>query len=249
MAFDARFALACAVVAAAGVLKGGIGFGAPLVAVPLLAALVGARAAIVLLSLPLLAANAAVLLRRPGDRAAVRRLAPLLATLVPATALGGALLARADVAALSLAVGVVALAFAALALAGIRPAVPPRAERPLSALAGAAAGLLNGATGIPGPLLALYLSGLRLDPPAFVHGITVLLAVGNVAQVATYLQQGLYAGALLPASAALIPAILLGQALGFRVRDRLGPAAFRRAVLVAVALAGANLLLRGLGGR
>ncbi len=69
-----------------------------------------------------------------------------------------------------------------------------------------------------------------------------------MAQVATYWQQGLYAATACPA-AALVPAILLGQALGFRVQDRLAPAPFRRAVLVVVALAGANLLLRGLGGR
>ncbi len=98
MAVDARLALALAVVVVAGVLKGSLGFGAPLVAVPLLAALVGARAAVVLVSLPLLAANAAVLLGRPVDRAAVRRFAPLLATLVPLTALGGVLLAQVPVA-------------------------------------------------------------------------------------------------------------------------------------------------------
>jgi len=247
MPLDARLALALAVVAVAGVLKGSLGFGAPLIAVPLLAALVGARAAVVLLSLPLLAANAAVLLGRPVDRAAIRRFVPLLATLVPLTALGGVLLARVDLAALTVVVGVVTLAFAALSAAGVRPDVPPGAERALSALVGAGAGLLNGATSIPGPILALYLAGLRLDKRAFVYGLTVLLAVGNVVQVATYWQQGLYAGDRLPGSAALVPAILLGQALGLRLQDRLAPATFRRLVLVAVAVAGANLLARGLG--
>lgn len=247
MTLDWKLALAFAVVAAAGVLKGSIGFGAPLIAVPLLAALVGTRAAVVLVSLPLFAANAAVLLGRPVDRDAVRRFMPILVGLVPMTVLGGVLLARVNVATLTVAVGVVTLVFAALSLAGVQPVVPPRAERPLSAVVGTVAGVLNGATSIPGPIFALYLSGLRLDKRAFVYGITLLFAVGNVTQVATYLQQRLYAGNLLLGSAALVPAILLGQGLGLRIQDRLDPTMFRRVVLVAVAVAGANLLARGLG--
>ena len=247
MPLDAQLPLALAVVAVAGALKGSIGFGAPLIAVPLLAALVDARAAVVLMSLPLLAANAVVLLRRPVDRTAIRRFLPLLATLVPLTALGGVLLARVDIAALTIVVGVVTLAFAALSAAGVRPDVPPGAERALSALVGAGAGLLNGATRIPGPIFALYLAGLRLHQRAFVYDITLLLAVGNLAHVATYWQQGLYVGDRLLGSLALVPAILLGQALGLRIQDRLDPGIFRRVVLVAVAAAGANLLARGLG--
>lgn len=247
MALDARLAFAFAIVAVAGVLKGSIGFGAPLIAVPMLAALVDARSAVVLMSLPLFAANAALLLGRPVDRDAVRRFVPLLAALVPLTVLGGVLLARIDTAALAVVVGIITLGFVALSFAGVQPVVPPRVERPLSVLVGGVAGLLTGATSIPGPIFALYLSGLRLDKRAFVYGITILFAVGNVVQVATYLQQGLYAGNLLLASAALVPAILLGQQFGFRIQDRLEPVMFRRVVLVVVALAGANLLARGLG--
>lgn len=239
--------LAAAIVAVAGVLKGSIGFGAPLVAVPLLAPLVGTRAAIVLIALPLLVANASVLLTRPVDRRAVRRFAPLLATLIPTTFLGGFLLARVDIATLTVVVGAVTLVFVGITAAGANFLVPPRWETPLSALIGLVAGTLNGATSAPGPIFSLYLAGLRLEKRAFVYGITILLAVGNVAQVLAYWQQGLYTRERLLGSVALIPAIMLGQFVGLRIQDRLDPVAFRRVVLVAVGLAGANLLARGLG--
>ena len=238
---------ALAVVAASGVLKGSIGFGAPLLAVPALAMLVGTRAAVVLIALPLFTANVALLLGRPADPAALRRFVPLMVTLVPATFLGGALLANLDVAVLSVVVGLVTLAFVALTLAGVQLATPPRAETAVSLLVGVAGGLLQGATSIPGSLFAIYLTGLGLDKRAFVYGITLIFVAGNVAQVATYLRFGLYTRDLLLGSLGLAVVLLLGQQVGFKVQDRLDPDRFRWVVLVAVAASGTLLLVRGLG--
>ena len=239
--------VALVIVAVAGVLKGSIGFGAPLLAVPALAMLVGTRSAVVLIALPLFTANVALLLGRPADPAALRRFVPLMATLVPATFLGGALLANLDVAVLSVVVGFVTLAFVALTLAGVQLATPPRAETAVSPLVGVAGGLLQGATSIPGSLFAIYLTGLRLDKRAFVYGITLIFVAGNVAQVATYLRFGLYTRDLLLGSLGLAVVLLLGQQIGFKVQDRLDPDRFRWVVLVAVAASGTLLLVRGLG--
>ncbi len=241
------YLLAGLIVAAAGVLKGSIGFGAPLVAIALLAMLVGIRTAVILGPIPWVLANLVLLLRRPVDRAAVRRFLPIMVTLVPATFLGSVLLATVNTAALSTAIGVITLAFVALTVAGAHLRVPTRAERPASLLLGAGAGVLNGSTSIPGPLFVIYLTGLALDQRAFVYGITLLLLAGNVAQVVSYAGLGLYSTDRLLGSLALAPAFLLGQQLGFRIHDRLDPVRFRRIVLVVVTLSGANLLARGLG--
>lgn len=247
MSIEPTYLLVAAIVLGAGVLKGSIGFGAPLVAVPLLAPLVGTRAAIVLMAVPMLVANAGVLLTRATERGVIRRFVPLLITLIPATFVGGLLLARVDTAILTVIIGVITLAFVAITFAGLNPFIPPRLERPVSAVIGALAGVLSGATSVPGPIFALYLAGLRLDKHAFVYGITLLLAVGNVVQVATYAQQSLLAGDRLLGSVALVPAMIAGQQVGLRIQDRLDPIIFRRVVLVFVALAGLNLLVRGLG--
>jgi uncharacterized membrane protein YfcA len=233
----------------AGVLKGSIGFGFPTVAIPALVLLMQPRAAIALVSVPLLLTNVALLARQPakGLPHAVRRLGPLLATYVPATVLGGVLLARVSAQASMLVVGSVCLLVGATSLANLNPPVPARLETGVSAILGVLAGLLNGATGIPGPLLAVYLAGLGLVKWAFVYGLTVLLMVGNLAQVASYSQLGLYSGGILLASVLLVPPALVGQQVGFRIQDRLAPEAFRRVVLVAVTLAGLDLLARGFG--
>jgi uncharacterized membrane protein YfcA len=61
------------------------------------------------------------------------------------------------------------------------------------------------------------------------------------------LQLGLYRDGLLLGSLALVPAQLLGQYIGAHIQDRLDARSFMRLVLIAVALSGGNLLLRGLG--
>jgi uncharacterized membrane protein YfcA len=233
----------------AGVLKGSIGFGFPTVAIPALVLLMQPRTAIALVSVPLLLTNLALLARRPGRELAgsVRRLVPLLITYVPGTLVGAALLASISARATELVVGSVCVLVGAMSLANLYPAVPARLETGVSVGLGMVAGLLNGATGIPGPMLAGYLAGLGLVKWAFVYGLTVLLTVGNLAQVASYSQLGLYSGGLLVASVLLVPPALVGQQVGFRIQDRLAPAAFRRVVLVAVSLAGLDLLGRGLG--
>jgi uncharacterized membrane protein YfcA len=54
------------------------------------------------------------------------------------------------------------------------------------------------------------------------------------------------AGGLLLGSAALAPALLVGQQLGVRIQDRLDGALFNRLVLIAVGISGTSLLVRSL---
>jgi uncharacterized membrane protein YfcA len=231
----------------AGVIKGCIGFGAPLFAVPALAPLVGTKTAIVLVTIPALANNAAIILTRRVEGTIVRQFLPTMVTLIIATVLGGIFLAGLHTSELSIVVGGVALGFVALTVSGAKLSTSPRWHRIVSPGLGVLAGLLNGATSIPGPLFAMYLSTLPLDKRAFVYGITLLLITGNITQVATYLQLGLYGGGLLVGSLALAPAQLLGQVIGARIQDHLNPKYFQWAVLIAVAVSGGNLLARGLG--
>ncbi len=231
----------------AGILKGSIGFGFPTLGVPLLAFLLGPRAAVAMMAVPLFASNALLLVRRPVDLAALRRFLPLLATYIPFTIAGSLLLSSVSVQVLALVVGAVATGFAVLSLSRLNLVVEPHVERVASPLLGIGAGLVNGATSIPGPLFALYLHGLKLEKRAFVYGITLIFAVGNVTQLVSYTQLGLYSSGGLVYALLLVPAALVGQQIGFYVQDRLEPERFRRFVVIVVALIGVSLLARGLG--
>ena len=242
------FAAAALICLLGGTLKGSIGFGFPLMSVPAMALFLGPKAAILLVAVPVLVTNTQVVVRRPLDPVIARRLLPTLVMTVLGTLAGALLLGVVDQRVLGLLIGLSSIAFSALAVFKVNPTVSPRFELPASLVAGGVGGFLSGATGIFGPIMAIYLTALRFEKWPFVYGLTLLFFTGNVVQFFAYVQQGLYSWGLLLASALLIPTALLGQWLGFKIQDRLDPVAFRRVIVVVVALSGLNLIWRSLTG-
>ncbi len=112
---------------AAGTVKGTIGVGMPVVALPLLSAFVEVRAAVALLSLPLVLSNIPQALENGAAVARLKRLFPVLLGMVPGVAVGVQLLeAGADPRLASAAAGVALILAAALMLAAPKLQVDPR---------------------------------------------------------------------------------------------------------------------------
>lgn len=239
--------LASIVVFVGGIIKGAVAVGFPLFTTPLLAALYGPKLAVVLIVLPVVILNVVMLATRHASRGTVRRFVPIMLVLAPATVGGSLLLARADGRLLAMLVGALALTFVVLSMLPVRLALRPDAERWLAPAVGLGGGLLQGASGISGPIVAIYVHALRLNPRDFAYGVTLLFTVGAFIQALSYLQLGLFTLQSLVPSLVFIPMAIAGQELGFRLQDRLEPRRFRQGVIVVVALSGANLLLRGLG--
>jgi uncharacterized membrane protein YfcA len=235
------------IVLCGSVVKGAIAFGLPLLATPLLAAIIGPKEAVTLMILPILASNVVVLITRQVGPNILRVAAPALVAAVPAAIVGSLALAGVDPRPLAMGVGVLACLFAVLSLTPLKLDVPPRAEVPLGAGIGLAAGLLQGATGISGPFVALYFGALRLEPRSFAYAVTLLFGLNGLVQLISFLGLGVFSPNLLVASLALVPVVLAGQQVGFLVMDRLNPELFKKAVVVVVLFSGVNLLLRGLG--
>ena len=239
--------LACVVVFIGGAIKGAVAIGFPLFTTPLLAALYGPKFAVVLIVLPVVIVNVVVLATRHASPGTVRRFVPIMLVLAPATVAGSLLLASVDGRLLAVLVGALALAFAVLSVLRVRLTVQPGAERWLAPAVGLGGGLVQGASGISGPIVAIYVHALRLDPRDFTYGVTLLFIVGAFIQAVSYVQLGLFTLESVVASLVLIPVAVAGQELGFRLQDRLEPRRFRQGVIAVVVLSSANLLLRGLG--
>jgi uncharacterized membrane protein YfcA len=240
------FAAVLLVLAFAAAVKSALGFGLPLIAVPIAANLIGARTAVVLIAVPVVVTNLAILLRGGGTRAGLRRFGGLLAGVVAGTLVGARLLGALDPRWIALAVGAAGVLFAVTSLLDLVPSIPARTQSYAGPLVGGLSGVMGGTTGIFAPLIAAYLHSLAVSKQAFVFWLTASFLLGGLVQVASYVRMGLYTGPLaLYAAAACIPA-LLGTRLGFWVQDRLSAVVFRRAVLVLVLASSLNLLLRAL---
>jgi uncharacterized membrane protein YfcA len=240
-----RLLLICVVIAGAAMVKGAIGFGFPLVGIPILSAIIGPRAAVPMIAVPTLLSNFMMVSRGSGSRASAHLLLAL-GGLAVGTLAGAAVIKALDPRSLSVLVGVVALAYVIATALRLTALVPEGAGRRAAPVVGLAAGLLGGATGIFAPLLASYLHLLHMAKRDFVFWITIMFFVSNIVQIASYAHLGLYGGqVLLLALIGCVP-MAIGTWSGMALQERMDPEVFGRIVLGIVFLASLNLIARGL---
>ncbi len=240
-------AIALVVCVAAGI-KGAVGFGFPLIAIPVLSIVLGPAAAIPLVTLPTLVSNLILVGRGPGTRADMRPFVFTLAALVAGVVAGALLIHAMRPRTFSVLVGAVSALYVAASALRLTQVIPPGAGRRAGPLIGLAAGVLGGSTGIFSPLVASYLHMLRLEKRAFVFWMTMMFFVGNIAQFASYLRLGLYRGPVMATALLACIPMAVGTWAGLRLQDVLHPETFSRVVLGLVFLASLGLLARGLFG-
>lgn len=206
--------------------KGVTGSGLPQIAIPVMASLLGVERSVVVMAIPGVVSNLWLLWTFRESFGKTRDLPVLLALGIAGVVLGTWLLDALDPRVLSLTLAVLIVVYAGLFVSPVEFRLPARVTRWTSPPVGLAAGALQGATGISGPLVQTYFHSYRLDKHVYVVSIVTLYGVFSVVQVVTLAGLGLYTSARLFESAlALIPmAVLLP--LGTRVARRISQRAF-----------------------
>ena len=110
------------------------------------------------------------------------------------------------------------------------------------------AGFIGGFSGVWGPPTVAYLTALDIPKRDHVRAQGVIYGLGAVALLFAHMTSGVVRAETLPFSLMLVIPALAGMFIGFRVQDRIDQAAFRRATLVVLLVAGGNLIRRGLMG-
>jgi hypothetical protein len=239
------YAAAVPAVLVFGLSKGGLGGGAGLLAVPLMA-LVLAPADAAAIMLPVLLVMDAMGLwayRRDADRRA-------LAVLIPGGLVGIAVASLVfgllDDDLVRLVIGAIAVAFC---LWRWLPVPRPEAAHRPPAAAGIFWGAMGGFTSTlahaGAPPVNIYLLALKLPPAGFVGTMAYLFAAVNLAKVPSYWALGLFTPANLQASLVLAPVAVVGMGLGIRLLPLIDAKIFYRIVYVVVFSTGLKLLADG----
>ncbi len=250
-------ALALAIVAFGGLVKGLVGFGYAIASTVILATILPPSQAVVVMILPTLVANLALVreLDRAGLASCVRRFWPFVAAAVVGTLAGMALLGRVPKRELAAGLGAFTLAYVAfkqdrVALPGEQWAREVCFTGSLASKVGLglASGFVFGASNVAVQVVA-YLDSLDLDRSTFVGVLAMILVGVSTVRIGAAAVLGLYdAGGLLAVSVvASVPGVL-GVKAGERLRDRLPEATLGTAVVVLLAVIGVRLLLKGLVG-
>lgn len=239
--------LAAAVPAAllVGLSKSGFLSGFGVLAVPLLALVVGVPRAAAIVLPWLLLADVFGLRRLWHDRDAALlklMLPPGLAGIATGALLFGAM----PVALISMVLGVLCLLFVAQQWAfpprrdGLR--LPDSVGRVLCALSGFVSFVAHAG----GPPVAAYLLPQRLDPLRLAGTSAVFFAALNFAKILPYAWLGLVDGRQLGVSAVLLPVPWLGVRLGVWALQRVDKTVFYRLAYAGTAAAGVHLVVQGL---
>ncbi|MGZ8263958.1 MAG: sulfite exporter TauE/SafE family protein, partial [Burkholderiales bacterium] len=228
----------------AGVVKGVIGMGLPIVAMGLLVLFLPPAQAAAVLVVPSLVTNIWQLAAGPKFGALAKRFATMMAGIAAGTFLGIGILTGDAVALANATLGAVLGIYGAMGLLTLHFNVRPQSERWLSPAIGVVTGVLTGATGIFAVPAVPYFSSLRLEREELIQTLGLSFTVSTIALAIALGTRGVFEAQLGIASLlALIPTTV-GMLLGQRLRKRLHPEVFRRWFLVALVVLGIYMVVR-----
>lgn len=227
-----------------GLVKGTLGVGLPLVAVPMLSLAMPTPWAMGLLAFPVLASNLWQAIDAKPTRADLLRFTPMFATLMVAIAATVSLSAAMSARELNMAMsGVIVLAVILMA-SNPTLSVPPGRERIIGAIVGTLAGAIGGVSSLSGPIMIMYLVSLRIGRERFVGMISIAyLLAGIPLYIGMVLIGRLGWTQFLLSIVAMVP-IFIGMRLGKALRGRISELWFRRALLAVLLVTAAVLFFK-----
>lgn len=220
------------------------GMGYPLFAIPLISLVVGVQDAVVIVSAPNAVANAILCWQARAGAPASRDLLRLGTTGVLGSILGTAALVTLPEWPLLLLLVVTIAIFVVQYWRAPELRIAEDTSRRWSPIVGGLAGVMQGAVGVSGPVVAAWLHGYRLERNAQVFSVTLLFLVSGLAQVAFFAGSADYTHERLSAATLVLIPVLVMIPIGTRVRDRLSGQGFDRAVLGVLVVAAIALLVR-----
>ena len=235
-----------AVVIAAAILNGAVGYGFAVVAVAGFAFVIDARTGIILLSVITPILTTLQLRRHWPARAVAGRIRPVWVIAVLGSFVGTQLLIILPAFVLAIALGVFALWYAISSLHRGPMRLAPDRERLVAPGVGLLAGVMNGAVGASGPVLGSYLLAIGLRGREWIFAISFVFWVMSIVRGLTLAVAGAYGPGLVPFGLGLAVVAAISQAGGFAIQRRFSPGTFQRIILVVLLLASANLLVRGI---
>lgn len=231
----------------AGFAKGTTGMGLPLVATPILAGVFGPKAAVVIVTIPIFAANSLLLLQGWRRLDVLRGVAPIIVASAVGTMIGVNLLALLDQRTFAILISLMVVVFLARGdrLIGDDPGATR--ARVLGPVVGFVGGVLQGTTSIASPVIGSFFHARKMDRHDYVVVLAAIFELNAAIQLIGYSILGLYTPDIVAIGLLGLVPTLLALMVGIFFRGRLDQARFRQLIVVLLVLSVANLLWRSFG--
>ncbi len=227
-----------------GLVKGLLGIGLPLVALPILSFAYTPTQAIGMVAVPVLLSNGWQAIDTGISWPGVKRFLPLIVMLLLATLVTVPLTLSLPEATLRRVLAALVLLALVLNAMPLRLSVPPQQERWWSAGVGLLSGVMGGVSSLTGPIIISYLMSLRLSREIFVGTVSVIYLCGALPLYGSMALQGRFTlRELLLSALALLP-MAVGMSAGKLLRGKLGEVLFRRVLLAFLGLLAVLLIFK-----
>ncbi|NVN87289.1 MAG: sulfite exporter TauE/SafE family protein [Rhodopseudomonas sp.] len=230
----------------AGLMKGIIGVGMPIVALPLVSMFIDVKAAVMLLTVPLVLSNIPQALEGGETLECLVRLIPVLVGMMPGILIGVLVLLKSDPSVAKTVAGMAVMLVAVLTLLAPKFRLRESLQMPVGIAAGFLGGALGGVAAMPGPLVFTFLLSKGLRGKDFTKEASLFLVLSAALLAGTLASSYKFDWVDLAISALALAPVAVGMFFGQKLRDMIDEQAFKKIVLLVVLASGAGLLLKGL---
>ena len=239
--------LACAAaLLAGGWVKGMLGVGLPMVAIPLMASFVPLRDAIAIMYGPVFITNLYQAFQGGYFLTAIKRFWPMMLAVVLGTWFGSKALVSMDPRWLEGIVGASVAVFSLINLLHPTFRVAERHTLWISLVIGITGGFFGGLTLFIGPAVIMFLVSLHVPKEEFIGTIGLVYLLGLLPTGVFYvIDETLRLEHVLPTLLACIP-VIGGMIIGTLIRGHINEILFRKILLITLVVIGLNMIRRAL---
>jgi len=232
-------------VLAGGLVKGTLGFGMPMVALPIIAFIIPPTTAMILLCAPIFLTNFLQIKFRQGVSS--YRFLPMFLSLIIGLIIGARLILEIDVKTITQIIAV-SIIFAALVNCfGIKiKNINKNHENTITSFIGFGSGILGGLSTFYGPPMLAYLVAVDLPKEKFVRTVSTMYFIGSFPLYGSLIYYGFATKEDLIFSLILIIPAFIAQQVGTKIRDKFNQKQFRICILITLIILGFSLLVKTL---
>ena len=231
-------------VMAGGLIKGTIGFGMPMVALPLIAFAVPVTTAMILLCAPIFLTNFLQIKFKQGISS--YRFLPMFFFIVVGLIIGARLILEINLNTITQIIAILIIFAAVINCFGfkINNNINKKNERIITSFIGFGSGILGGLSTVYGPPMLAYLVAVDLPKEKFVRTVSTMYFIGSFPLYGSLIYYGFATKQDLIMSLLLIIPALIAQQIGTRIRDKINQKQFRNCILVTLVILGIMLFIK-----
>ncbi len=231
-------------VMAGGLIKGTIGFGMPMVALPLIAFAVPVTTAMILLCAPIFLTNFLQIKFKQGISS--YRFLPMFLFLVVGLIIGARLILEINLNTITQIIAILIIFAAVINCFGfkINNNINKKNEKIITSIIGFGSGILGGLSTVYGPPMLAYLVAVDLPKEKFVRTVSTMYFIGSFPLYGSLIYYGFATKQDLVMSLLLIIPALIAQQIGTKIRDKINQKQFRNCILVTLVILGIMLFIK-----